>query len=127
LTRVWLAAFVLVAVSFGAQAQPLSDATADAIRAAIDKNWNLPTGVPNMDRYTVSLRLHMTREGVVTQIDVLEDSGEPSFRAIADSARRAIQITQNEDGRLPIPAEEYRPTIILRWPMKLICEQRGGC
>jgi hypothetical protein len=121
------AAPLLLAVSFGAQAQPLSDAMADSIRAAIEKNWNFPTGVPNAERYTVSLRLHMTREGVVTQIDVLEDTGDPGFRTIAESARRAILVTQNDDGRLPIPREEYRPTIVLRWQMKLICEQLGGC
>ena len=50
-----------------------------------------------------------------------------AIRTIAESARRAILITQSELGRLPIPADKYNPTIVVRWPMKLICEQRGGC
>jgi len=122
-----LAALILVMGSFSAYADPLSDDTIEAIRAAIEKNWLIPTDVPNMDQYTVSLRLHLTAEGVVNQIDVLEDNGDAGFRAVAESARRAILITQNEDGRLPIPANEYNPTIVVRWPMKVICGERGGC
>jgi len=121
------ALFAVMVVSFGAHAEPLSDATSADVRAAIEKNWNIPIGIPNMESYTVSLRLHMTQEGVVTQIDVLDDTGDPGFRTLAESARRAILITQNEDGRLPIPADEYNPTMVVRWPMKLICEQAGGC
>jgi hypothetical protein len=118
---------VLVAVSLKTQAEPLSDATADNVRAAIENNWMIPVGITDLERYTVTLRLYMTPEGKVTKIEVLDDTGDQGFRTVAESARRAILITQNELGRLPIPPEEYNPTIIVRWPMKLICEQRGGC
>jgi hypothetical protein len=106
---------------------PLTMAETDGIRTAIEKNWLIPLGMANADAYTVSLRLHLTPDGVVTQIDVLDDNADPGFRTIAESARRAILITQSELGRLPIPADKYNPTIVVRWPMKLICEQRGGC
>ncbi len=122
-----LAALVLAAVSFGASAGPLSDAAAAKVSAAIEKNWNIPTGIPDLESYTLMLRLYMTQGGVVTKIEVLDDNGDPGFRTLAESARRAILITQKEDGRLPIPPDEYNPTIILRWQMKLICEQAGGC
>jgi hypothetical protein len=127
LTRL-LASLVLVAMSFGANADPVMDGTtADDLRAAIEKNWLIPVGMANAENYTVSLRLHLTPAGVVTQIDVLDDNADPGFRTIAESARRAILITQSEFGRLPIPADKYNPTIVVRWPMKLICEQAGGC
>jgi hypothetical protein len=106
---------------------PLTMAETDGIRSAIEKNWLIPLGMANAENYTVSLRLHLTPDGVVTQIDVLDDNADPGFRTIAESARRAILITQSELGRLPIPADKYNPTIVVRWPMKLICEQRGGC
>jgi hypothetical protein len=106
---------------------PLTMAETDGIRSAIEKNWLIPLGMANAEAYTVSLRLHLTPDGVVTQIDVLDDNGDPGFRTIAESARRAILMTQNELGRLPIPPDKYNPTIVVRWPMKLICEQRGGC
>jgi hypothetical protein len=121
------AALVLVAVSFGASAEPETEGPYDDLRAAIEKNWNLPLGITDAENYTVSLRLHLTPEGVVTQIDVLDDRDDPAFRTLAESARRAILITQNELGRLPIPKDKYSPTIVVRWPMKLICEQAGGC
>jgi outer membrane biosynthesis protein TonB len=106
---------------------PLTMAETDGIRTAIEKNWNIPVGMANMDSYTVRLRLYLTPDGVVTKIEVLDDNGDPGFRTLAESARRAILITQNELGRLPIPPDKYNPTIVVRWPMKLICEQRGGC
>jgi hypothetical protein len=106
---------------------PLTMAETDGIRTAIEKNWLIPLGMANADSYTVSLRLYLTPDGVVTKIEVLDDNGDPGFRTIAESARRAILITQSELGRLPIPADKYNPTIVVRWPMKLICEQRGGC
>jgi hypothetical protein len=127
LTRL-LAALVLVAMSFGANAEPVMDSTtAGDLRAAIEKNWLIPIGIANAESYTVSLRLHLTPGGVVTQIEVLDDNPDPGFRTIAESARRAVLITQSELGRLPIPADKYNPTIVVRWPMKLICEQAGGC
>jgi outer membrane biosynthesis protein TonB len=106
---------------------PLTMAETDGIRSAIEKNWLIPVGMANAESYTVSLRLYLTPDGVVTKIEVLDDTGDPGFRTIAESARRAILITQNELGRLPIPKDKYNPTLVVRWPMKLICEQRGGC
>src|SRR3954469_998250 len=123
-----LAVLVLAATSFRASAEPvLDDSSADAIRAAIEKNWTIPLGIAHLERCTASLRLHLTREGIVTQIDVLEDNNDPDCRTVAASARRAVLITQSEDGRLPLPTDKFIQTIILRWPMRLICEQASGC
>jgi hypothetical protein len=123
----FLGALVLATASSGAEAEVIDDSTADAIRAAIEKNWLIPIGLAHAERCTASLRLHLTPESAVTQIDVLDDNDDPDCRTVAESARRAVLITQSEDGRLPIPPDKYNPTIILRWPMKLICEQAGGC
>ncbi len=123
----FLAALVLFAVAFGANAEPEVDSPTGPLRDAIERNWLIPVGVPNLESYTVSLRLHVTPDGVVKQIEVLDAIDDPGFRTVAESARRAILITQAELGRLPIPQDMYNPTIVVRWPMKLICEQRGGC
>lgn len=106
---------------------PLTMAETDGIRSAIEKNWNIPLGMANIDSFVVSLRLYLTPDGIVTKIEVVDGISDPGFRTIAESAQRAIRMTQNELGRLPIPQDKYNPTIIVRWPMKLICEQRGGC
>jgi hypothetical protein len=124
----WLTALVLLTASPGARAEPVIDSqTSDNLRMAIERNWNMPVGLANAERYTVSLLLHLSPDGIVTKIDVLDDNGDPEFRTLADSARRAILVTQNEFGRLPIPADQYQPTMVVRWQMKLICEQHGGC
>jgi outer membrane biosynthesis protein TonB len=106
---------------------PLTMAETDGIRAAIEKNWNIPTGMANEETYVVMLRLHLTPDGVVSAIDVLDDSNDPGFRTIAESAKRAILVTQGELGRLPIPKDKYNATMIVRWNMSLICAQQGGC
>jgi hypothetical protein len=116
-----------LALSSCASPAPVSEPAKDDLRAAIEKNWNIPLGVSDVEKCTVSLRLHLTPEGVVTQIDVLQEIDEPDCNAVSESARRAILVTQNELGHLPIPPGQYEPIIVVRWPMKLICEQRGGC
>jgi outer membrane biosynthesis protein TonB len=104
---------------------PLTMAEQDGIRSAIEKNWSVPVGMANIESYVVMLRLHLTPDGVVTGIDVLNDNGDPGFRTIAESARRAVEITQNELGRLPIPPDKYNATIIVRWNMAQICADMG--
>lgn len=107
---------------------PLTMAEQDGIRSAIEERWNIPLGMANITSYVVMLRLHLTQDGIVTGIDVLDSSNDPGFRTVADSARRAILLTQNELGRLPIPPDKYNATMVVRWNMKLICDQRpGGC
>jgi hypothetical protein len=127
LTRLLLAALVAMAVSSCASAESKYDRAKDELRDAIEKNWLIPLGLPNAENCTTSLRLHVTPEGIVNKIDVLQDHDDPDCDAIAQSARRAVLITQNELGHLPIPQDHYYPTIIVRWPMKVICGERGGC
>jgi hypothetical protein len=120
-------ALAITAFAACASAEPISDSTRKDVSEAIERNWNVPTGVANLETYTVALRLHLSSDGVITQIDVLESKDDPSFRTLVDSARRAVLVTQSELGRLPIPANQLAATIVLRWPMKQICERYGGC
>jgi len=89
------------------------------LREAIEKNWLIPLGMEDAENYTVSLRLHVSKDGIVTIVEVLDDNGDPNYRQLADSARRAILITQQEQGRLPIPTNDYNSAVIVRWPMKV--------
>jgi hypothetical protein len=120
-----LTAIVLIAVSFGASAAPLTDSTRKELTESIEKNWNIPTGMPNIDSYTITLRVHLSSSGAVTQIDVPDSKDDPNFRSLVESARRAVLLTQNELGRLPIPADQLQTTVDLRWDMKTICAQLG--
>jgi hypothetical protein len=122
-----LIAILLTAASLGVRADPLPDSSEKEIVEAIEKNWNIPTGMTDIERYTVTLRVHLSASGAVTQVDVLDPKDDPNFRALANSAERAVILTQHELGRLPVPADQLPRTINLRWDMKAICEQLGGC
>jgi len=104
---------------------PLTAGEQDAIRAAIEERWSIPLGMANAEKYVVMLRLHLTPDGVVTAIDIIDDTNDPGFRTIAESARRAVLLTQNDLGHLPIPPDKYNATIVVRWNMALICQQKG--
>ena len=122
-----LATLVLVAASSCASTKSADRSANDDLRGAIEKNWLVPLGMTDAEKCTTSLRLHLTPEGVVTQIDVFQENDDPDCNTIAESARRAVLITQNELGHLPIPSDKYNPTITVVWPMKQICGERGGC
>src|SRR5262245_30324203 len=111
LMRVSLAMLGLVAVPFGTHADSLSDLDAQRLREAIERNWNIPVGLSNVENCTVSLRLHLAADGAVSKVERLDDAGDPDCDTAAESARRAILITQDELGRLPIPADNYNSTL----------------
>lgn len=104
-------------------AVPLTTGEEEGIRAAIEPRWNIPIGMANIEQYEVQLRLFMRPDGTVSKIEVINTSNDPGYRTIADSARRAVLLAQQELGRLPIPADKYNSTIVLRWNMGLICSQ----
>jgi outer membrane biosynthesis protein TonB len=104
-------------------AVPLTTGEEEGIRSAIEPRWNIPAGMANIDKYEVQLRLHMRPDGTVSKIEVINTSSDPGYRTIAESARRAVLLAQQELGRLPIPADKYNSTIVLRWNMALICSQ----
>lgn len=104
-------------------AVPLTSGEEEGIRSAIEQRWNVPAGMANIDRYTVSLRLHMLGDGTVSKIDILDPMNDQGWRVVAESAKRAVLLTQKELGRLPIPSDKYNSTIVVRWNMATICAQ----
>ncbi len=64
----------------------------------------VPVGVPNVEDFTVSLRLHVTPEGVVKQIEMLE-AKERSGLSHHWPRVRAVQFWSRRDelGRLADP------------------------
>jgi hypothetical protein len=106
-------------------AVPLNAGEENGIRAAVEKNWIVPLGLPDIYKYTIQLRLHMNRNGTVAKIDVLSPVNDNVSRTIADSAMRAINKTVQQEGRLPVPEDKYNSTIVLRWNMELVCAQLG--
>ncbi len=67
---------------------PLTMAETDGIRTAIERNWLIPVGIAYAETAPVSLRLYLAPDGIVTKIEVLDDTGDPGFRTIAECATR---------------------------------------
>ncbi len=69
----------------------MSQSELDALRGQISKCWNPPIGAAGASDLTVRVKIHLTQSGDVdTAPEVLNSSSNPSFRAAADSAKRAV-------------------------------------
>jgi colicin import membrane protein len=72
----------------------LSFSEADALQRQIGGCWKLPAGMDGIDDMVVSLRIQVrpdrTVQGVTIQDQARLDR-DPKFRAVAESARRAVE------------------------------------
>ena len=79
----------------------------DALRALIGRNWNVPTGAPRPEDLVVIVRFSLNPDGSLSGPPQLVNSGNYAtnsfFRAAADSALRAVQMTQP----FRLPASKY--------------------
>lgn len=77
----------------GSYFSELSITETDAIAGRLRECWNLDPGARGIENMVVELRAYLDRNGNVTDVKIL-DSGryksDPHFRAIADSAKRAV-------------------------------------
>lgn len=73
--------------------QQLTMTEEDAFRSQIAKCWNVPAGARDADKSPVLLRISMQKDGTVTNVKLMDTSSynsQPFYRAIADSAIRAV-------------------------------------
>jgi hypothetical protein len=100
----------------------------DGIRAAIERNYNPPVGMVNLDTYVVLVRLYMNPDGTVSKMELVDPkTGDAGYQTVAAGAMRAVNITVQTEGHLPMPQGKSYPTIVLRWDMATICSDMGGC
>ena len=72
---------------------PLSMTELDNIRYQIQRNWNLPAGGRNVHNMQVALRIRLAPDGNVLDVSVVDQGqvmNDPFFRAMAESAVRAV-------------------------------------
>ena len=65
----------------------------DSIRYQIQKNWNLPAGARGAHNMKVTLHILLGRDGTVIDVevtDLVQTQTDPFFRAMAESAVRAV-------------------------------------
>jgi outer membrane biosynthesis protein TonB len=87
--------------------EPVSMTEKDAIRAHVEKFWNIPAGAKDADKLVVQIRVSVLPDGTVTDAQI--QMGDPTmlanpfYQAAADSARRAVRAASP----LPIPRDKY--------------------
>ncbi|MBP5534580.1 MAG: hypothetical protein J6Y03_03645 [Alphaproteobacteria bacterium] len=72
----------------------------DFISAEVRKHWNFDAGIEGIENMIVDLRISLTREGRVEKVEFLNQrrfNQDPSFRSIAESAKRAVLKSDGTD------------------------------
>ena len=83
--------------SNGSYFSDLTISETDAIASLLRQNWNLDPGAIGIDGMVVEIRVHLARDGSIQKIDFVDQSrfnSDPSYRSVAESARRAVIATE---------------------------------
>ncbi len=84
--------------SDGSYLSSLTISETDAIASLLQQNWNLDPGSIGMENMRVPIRVYLGRDGSIKKIEFIEQgrfNSDPAYRAVAESAQRAIYATQN--------------------------------
>lgn len=75
--------------------QPLTMSETDAIRQQIQQCWNPPTGTKDAANLASTLHIELSQDGTVNSVELSGDrnryNSDSFFRAVADSAMRAVK------------------------------------
>ncbi|PPR22714.1 MAG: hypothetical protein CFH39_01091, partial [Alphaproteobacteria bacterium MarineAlpha10_Bin2] len=71
----------------------LANQVAALIKTQVEANWSVPAGVRDAGDLVVTIRIRLGRDGAVQSAEILgaNYAEDPNFRAMAESARRAVQ------------------------------------
>lgn len=100
----------------------LSQSELDAVRRQIEQCWSLPAGARDAQNMVLEIRTVLNRDGRVRSAQIVDTqrvSRDPFFRAMAESALRAVLNPQCQPLRLP--PEKYDEWQI----MVLVFDPRG--
>lgn len=100
----------------GSLTQILSISEQDLIANKLRGCWNVDAGAAGVDEMIIEIRADITRDGRVKLAKILNNNNHPSFRSVAESARRAVYICDNlgEESPFKILAEK-RPESYNDW------------
>lgn len=87
--------------SFGTK---LTISQIDFIASSVRKYWNLGAGVDGIENMVVEIKVSLTRSGKVSDVEFLNKARynqDTAFRSIADSAKRAVYIADNQGDESP--------------------------
>lgn len=94
----------------GDYTKPLTISEQDLIASKLQGCWNLDAGVQGVEDMIVEIKALVNKDGRVRDVQILNmRANNPSFRSVAESAKRAIYICDNlgADSPFQILAEKY--------------------
>ena len=84
----------------GSYFSELSITETDAIASLLRECWNLDPGARGIENMIIQIRVYLNKDGTVRDAKILDTArynSDPHFRAIAESARRAVYSAQNHN------------------------------
>ena len=89
------------------QRRAVEDELSRMVRKQIIPCWNIPAGAKDVRDMKIALRIRLNRDGSIIGAPQLIDSPrtDPFYRAVAESARRALQNPQCQP--LNLPRQQY--------------------
>lgn len=84
----------------GSYFSDLTISETDAIAGRLRECWNLDPGARGIENMVIEIRAFLNRDGSVRDVKILDSArynSDPHFRAIADSARRAVYSCSNRN------------------------------
>ncbi len=93
----------------GSFSQVLTISERDLIANQLKKCWNVDAGAVGVDNMIIEIRAFVNKDGRVRDVRILNMKPDPSFRAVAESARRAVLIcdTKKDESPFKILADKY--------------------
>lgn len=76
----------------GSMMQPLTISEKDLIVTKLRGCWNVDAGATGIEDMIVEVRTYVNKEGRVKDVKIVNMQNNPSFRSVAESARRAVYI-----------------------------------
>lgn len=76
----------------GSLMQPLTISEKDLIANKLRGCWNVDAGAEGIENMIVEVRAYVNRDGTIRDVKILNMNSNPTFRSVAESARRAIYI-----------------------------------
>lgn len=76
----------------GSLMQPLTISEKDLIVNKLRGCWNVDAGATGIDDMVIEVRAYVARDGRIKDVKILNMKNDPSFRSVAESARRAVYI-----------------------------------
>lgn len=85
----------------GSLMQPLTLSEKDLIVNKLRGCWNVDAGASGIEEMVIEVRAYVGRDGRVKDVKILNMKNDPSFRSVAESARRAIYICDDKGAESP--------------------------